>query len=270
MLVDGAHAPGMLPLDMRALEAAGVDYYTGNGHKWLCAPKGSGFLWVRRDHQPAIRPLAISHGANSPRRDRSRFRLEFDWTGTADPTPYLSIPTAIEAMGALLPGGWPALMAANHEAVVAARQVILDRLGVASPAPPTMLGSMASIILPPPGPAAGALAPNLGTSPLDDDPLQVELRDRWRIEVPILPWPARRTATARCEAQRRMVRISAQAYVPAGAWVTLADALADVLALPARPSGGTPTGAADGGPAGSRARPSPAPGRPGTARPGRR
>jgi isopenicillin-N epimerase len=260
VLVDGAHAPGMLPLDLRALEAAGVDYYTGNGHKWLCAPKGSGFLWVRQDHQPAIRPLAISHGANSPRRDRSRFRLEFDWTGTADPTPYLSIPAAIEAMGAILPGGWPALLAANHQAVVAARQVILDRLLVAAPAPPAMLGSMASIILPPPGPAAGALAPNLGTSPLDDDPLQVELRDRWRIEVPILPWPP----------QRRMVRISAQAYVPAGAWVTLAEALADVLALPARPSGGTPPGAADGGPAASRVRPSPAQGRPGTARPGRR
>jgi len=259
VLVDGAHAPGMVPLDIRALEAAGVDYYTGNGHKWLCAPKGSGFLWIRRDRQPDVRPLAISHGADSPRRDRSRFRLEFDWTGTADPTPYLSIPAAIEAVGGLLPGGWPALMAANHDAVVAGRRVILDRLAVASPAPPAMLGSMASVILPPPGPGARPLAPNLGTSPLDDDPLQVELRDRWRVEVPILPW-----------AERRLVRISAQVYVPAGAWATLAQGLAEVLALPERPSGGTPTGAADDAPAGSRARPSPAPGRPGTARPGRR
>ena len=258
VLVDGAHAPGMLPLDLTALEAAGVDYYTGNGHKWLCAPKGSGFLWVRRDHQPGIRPLAISHGANSPRRDRSRFRLEFDWTGTADPTPYLSIPAAVEAMGGFLPGGWPALMAANHDAVVAARQVILDRLGVAVPAPSSMLGSMASIILPAPGPTAAPLAPNLGTSPLDDDPLQVELRDRWRIEVPILPW-----------GERRLVRISAQVYVPAGAWATLAQALAEVLALPADPSGGRPGGVGGGAPAGSPARPSPAPGRPGRARRGR-
>lgn len=271
VLVDGAHAPGMLPLDMRALEAAGVSYYTGNGHKWLCAPKGSGFLWVRRDRQANIRPLAISHGANSPRRDRSRFRLEFDWTGTADPTPYLSIPAAIEAMGAILPGGWPALMAANHASVVTGRQVLLDRLGVPPPAPSTMLGSMASVILPPPGAAARVFAPNRGTSPLDDDPLQVELLERWRIEVPILPWPALPGGEGNgVSAQRRLVRISAQVYVPAGAWVTLAEALADVLALPARPSGGTPSDASGAAPAGSRARRPPARGRPGTARPGQR
>jgi len=274
VLVDGAHAPGMLPLDIRALEAVGVSYYTGNGHKWLCAPKGSGFLWVRRDRQAGIRPLAISHGANSPRRDRSRFRLEFDWTGTADPTAYLSIPAAIQAMGGLLPGGWPALMAANHEAVVAARQLLLDRLGVASPAPPTMLGSMASIILPPPGAAAGAFAPNLGTSPLDDDPLQVELLDRWRIEVPILPWPAWPASPEGAGSGEpppgRLVRISAQAYVPAGAWTTLAEALAEVLALPARPSGGTPNGAVDGAPAASPGPRPPARGRPGTTPRGRR
>jgi isopenicillin-N epimerase len=273
VLVDGAHAPGMVLLDIRALGAAGVTYYTGNGHKWLCAPKGSGFLWVRRDRQPAIRPLAISHGANSPRRDRSRFRLEFDWTGTADPTAYLAIPAAIETMGALLPGGWPALMAANHAAAVEGRRVIVERLRVPVPAPASMLGSMASILLPAAAPAApgrsGARA--RGLSALDDDPLQAELHDGWRIEVPIQPWPPAWADDGPDPARDgRLVRISAQAYVPPGAWATLAEALAEVLGVPERASGGRPSGAAADGPAGSPGRPRRAPDRPGRARPGPR
>ncbi|MGB9553651.1 MAG: aminotransferase class V-fold PLP-dependent enzyme, partial [bacterium] len=87
VLVDGAHAPGMVPLNMDALQAS---FYTGNCHKWLCAPKGSAFLWVREDWQKKIKPLAISHLGGDYGPDKNPFQVEFSWSGTMDFTPYLS------------------------------------------------------------------------------------------------------------------------------------------------------------------------------------
>ncbi len=141
-LVDGAHAPGQVPLSLDALGAA---YYTGNGHKWLCGPKGTGFLWVRADRRAVIHPTVTSHGANDPRTDRPRFQLEFDWVGTADPTGILALPAAIEWMATQEPGGWPAVMAANHALAIDGRDRLAAALGVAPPAPDDRLGAMAAL-----------------------------------------------------------------------------------------------------------------------------
>ena len=143
-LVDAAHAPGMLDVDLASVGAA---YTTGNCHKWMYAPKGSAFLHVRRDVQDRVRPLVISHGATSARTDRSRFRLEHDWTGTLDPTPWLTVPAAIAFGDGLVPGGWPALRERGHRLAVAARDRLCAALGVATPAPDSMIGAMVSLPL---------------------------------------------------------------------------------------------------------------------------
>ena len=190
-LVDGAHAPGMVPLDIDAIGAA---YYTANAHKWMCAPKGAAFLHVRRDRQSRIVPTVISHGANSPRTDRTRFRLLFDWTGTTDPTAHLAIPTAIETMESAVPGGWPALMSHNRELALRARDVLIEALSINRPAPDEMIGSMAAVPLPDdPGPLPTSATPGF----------QAELWDRHRIEVPVNVWPVW---------PHLLLRVSAQIY----------------------------------------------------------
>lgn len=209
-LVDGAHAPGMVPLDLQALGAA---YYTGNCHKWMCAPKGAGFLHVRPDRQAEVRPLAISHGANSPRRDRSRFRLEFDWTGTADPTAYLAVPEAIRYMGSLLPGGWPALMAHNRRTALGARERLCAALHVAPPAPDAMVGSLVAV------PVPEGFGPS--PAPREPDPLQAALFARFGIEALVFRWPAPPV---------RILRVSAQLYNMPADYERLADALAALRA----------------------------------------
>lgn len=209
-LVDGAHAPGMVPVELEALGAA---YYTGNCHKWICAPKGAGFLHVRPDRQEGIRPLAISHGANSMRTDRSRFQIEFGWTGTCDPTAFLSVPESLRVVGALRPGGWPEVMRHNRELALAARRVLGDALQVPPPCPDALIGALVSLPLPN---SAGAATP---ASPLYRDPLQDWLLEQHGIEVPFIPWPAW---------PRRVLRIAAQLYNTLPQYERLAAVLASV------------------------------------------
>jgi isopenicillin-N epimerase len=207
-LVDAAHAPGMVPLE---LDVVGAAYTTGNFHKWLCAPKGAGFLHVRRDKHGIVRPLSISHGRNSTRTDRSRFRLEHDWTGTFDPAPFLALPDALRFLGGLLPGGIPAWMDHNHAAAVAARRALCDVLQVAPACPDDMLGAMASVALPPPKPGE----PMCGLF----DPIQDALFRRFAIEIPVFPFPT----------GSRLLRVSTPAYVTEADIARLVGALRQLL-----------------------------------------
>ncbi|GAB4136817.1 MAG: aminotransferase class V-fold PLP-dependent enzyme [Cyanobacteria bacterium J069] len=203
-LVDGAHAPGMMPLSLQSLGAA---YYTGNCHKWLCAPKGAAFLYVREDRRDRIRPLVISHGANSPRQDRSFFHLEFDWTGTGDPTPFLCVGAAIQFFATLLPGGWADVMGHNRALALWARERLSQRLGLALPCPAEMIGSMATLPLPE------------GNA----ESLYQALVAEFSIEVPVIPWGG---------LSNRLIRLSAQLYNTPADYDRLADALDTLLTRP--------------------------------------
>jgi len=201
-LVDGAHAPGMVALDLDTLGAA---YYTANLHKWVCAPKGAGFLHVRGDRQDGIRPGTISHGANAPEGRVTRYRSEFDWQGTLDPTAWLAVPAAIEVVGGFVDGGWPAVMARNHALASYAGRAVAGALGTTI-SPESMIGSMVALPLPADGPLGGPPAAGQ-SSPLEADPLQTRIYDRFAVEVPIGPWPV--PAAEAPDPPRRLIRVSA-------------------------------------------------------------
>jgi isopenicillin-N epimerase len=209
VLVDGAHAPGMVPLDVPAL---GATYYVGNCHKWLCAPKGSAFLWVNRDRQREIHPLSISHGFASPREDRTRFLLEFDWTGTDDPTPWLCVPDALRFLKGLRPGGIPQLMASNRALAVQARNEICGALFINAPAPDAMIGAMVSV------PVREARDDEYGGD-FKTDPLHKALLTNYRINANVVAWP---------QWPKRLLRISAQAYNAPRQYTRLAEALREL------------------------------------------
>jgi isopenicillin-N epimerase len=226
-IVDAAHAPGMLPLDLRALNAA---YWTGNGHKWLCGPKTSGVLVVREDRRDRVLPLITSHGRNDPRADRPPLWKEFDWQGTLNLTAFLSLPEALRVIGGLRPDGWQGHTAANHALAIEARRMLHDRLGTEPIAPESMIGSMAAIALP---------------QALDDEAaraLTASLAEEDRIEVPAVPFPVRAARPAPAAAcTNGFIRISAQRYNEPADYERLADALVR-RGLVSDPAGGRAAG----------------------------
>jgi isopenicillin-N epimerase len=204
-LVDGAHAPGMVPVHIAQLRPA---YYTGNLHKWVCAPKGAAFLWVREDKQDGLQPAVISHGNNQLRPGYTRFQDRFDWSGKIDPSAKFSVADAIDWMGKTLPGGWREVRQRNHELALKARKILCERLGTEPLCPENMLGSMATVRLP----------EKFQGRPLNGriEEEQVQLYKQFGIEVPFLRigMPS-----------RRYIRISAQLYNTVEEYEYLAEAL---------------------------------------------
>jgi len=210
-LVDGAHAPGMVEINLGMLNPA---YYTANLHKWVCAPKGAAFLWAREDRQSSLQPAVVSHGNNTPRPGYPAFQDRFDWAGTFDPTPWFCAGEAITWMGNLLPGGWAELRQRNNQVAVQARTRLCERLALDPPCPESLLGSMATVPLPEPfqgRPRSGRI-----------DPEQSRLYDESGIEVPFF-----RIGPS----ERRYLRISAQIYNSPADYEYLASAL-EALAWP--------------------------------------
>ncbi len=180
-IIDGAHAPGQIDLD---LDTIGADFYLGNCHKWLCAPKGAGFLYAHPDRQGLLDPLIISWGWEAERPGASRFLDHYEWAGTDDPSAYLSVPAAIAFQRE---HDWSRVRAACHALVGDAR----DRLGALTGLPQIAPDStdwwvqMASIPLP------------------GNDPGRIKDRlwDEYQIEIPVM----RRD-------EQLYTRISIQAY----------------------------------------------------------
>jgi isopenicillin-N epimerase len=207
-VVDGAHAPAMLPLDLTALDA---DFYAGNCHKWLLAPTGSGFLYLGRGAADRVRPLQVSWGwhydparADEPDEWGSTPRLRaFEFEGTRDPCAWLAVPAAIDFQEAL---GWPAIRARMAELAAYTR----DRLGPiqglhrATPAAPGLYGAMTAFALP-----AG----------VDPQRLRKELWEGHRIEAPVIERP-----------DRLLIRVSTHWYNTKGEIDRLAEALPQLLA----------------------------------------
>lgn len=196
-VVDGAHAPGQLPLDLTALDA---DVYTGNLHKWLCAPKGAGFLWVRPSLQAAIEPLVVSWGVGPERNlyQDNDFVSALQWQGTDDPAAFLSVPAAI------------AFQAEHDWIVVRARcrgllAGTLDRVAALTGLPPAY------------GHDGGWYA-QMAIAPIPRQPdlpaFKARLWDRYRIEIPCIDWGG-----------RHFVRISVQGYTTQADLDTLVEAL---------------------------------------------
>lgn len=208
VLIDGAHAPGMIDLDLGEL---GASFYTANCHKWMCAPKGSGFLYVAEPHREWMAAAIISHGHNDGWPGSvARLQAQFDWTGTTDPTAFLTVGTAIDVMGAHRADGWEGIRKSNHDLAVKGRSIVASAVGAEVPVPDSMVGSIASIKIPTASDGSESIF----------EPLMLDLRRKWGIEVPVFSWP---------DSRQRLLRISAQQYNTEHDYERLAEALLSEL-----------------------------------------
>lgn len=197
-VIDGAHAPGQVPIDLRALD---VDFYGGNCHKWLCSPKGVGFLYARRELQPMLEPLVISWGWEARDPSGSRFIDENEFQGTRDFAACLAVPDAIRFQAE---HDWPRVREECHALAQYARTAIaeLTDLPPLTPDSPAWYAQMATIPLP----------------PGDQATLKRRLYDEYKIEIPINNWGG-----------NRHVRISVQGYNTRADVDRLVQALAEIL-----------------------------------------
>ncbi len=165
VLVDGAHAPGQIALDVPGL---GADWVVGNCHKWLFAPKGAAFLWARRDAQDGLVPPVISHGFGAG------FTAAFDWVGTRDPSAWLAVPQGIAFLEGL---GSERVRARNHALVLAMAETLAAAWGSELGAPRDSFAAMATLRVPGPWPATW----EAGRA------LRRRLWEAHRVEVPVMP-----------------------------------------------------------------------------------
>lgn len=180
-VIDGAHAPGQIPLDLDDLQA---DFYSGNFHKWLCAPKGAAFLFARPQVQKIIEPLAVSWGYEADVPGPSTFQDVLEWTGTQDFSAYLSVPAAIEYQAT---NEWRSVQLACHD--LAAQNLECWRKISKLPQLYTSdrwFAQMAALPVPTTYPAAK---------------LKSLLMDKYQIEIPVIEWE-----------DRMFLRLSVQAY----------------------------------------------------------
>lgn len=206
VLVDGAHAPGMIELD---LEKLGASYYTGNCHKWICSPKGTAFLHVRKDKQYKITPLQISHNNDSRKGSAGYWSDQFLWPGTDDYSGWCVLGESIDFMNQLM-GGWKELQEHNRSLCLWGRNLIAKETGVTLPAPDCMIGSLGTLPL--------QVVPEIPSAFFNyQPPIKKKLHEEFGIQVPVF--------LTQWGTPQLWIRISAQAYNSRDQYQYLSDCL---------------------------------------------
>ncbi len=181
VLVDGAHAPGMVPLDISSLKP---DWYVANLHKWVCAPLGAAFIWTDEQHRSTTHPMTVSHWLHQG------YTNEFDWQGTRDISPWLTAPYAVRAGSEI---GWDSIYTHNHAMATWMHKTLVEAFNVDPllPLDGSLFGSMATVRLP----------EGFPTDLEECNVLRDKIYHTYQVEVPIFEFQG-----------QSVLRVSAQLY----------------------------------------------------------